>query len=183
MAHGRRGTGRLPARLRPGPPGPAKHVSGRVARDRRAAVPAAAPTAARAGGVRGSAERRSRGDERARRAQGGQHDPVAAEGRHRVGRAGCSAANHATTPPAAAATGKASGRRWSAWPTTTATATTATARTSAPSGCIAETPAARNATAASWQKGQHMRQHPTPRTSTARTWTTSLAGRSTKATG
>jgi len=66
-------------------PGPAEHVGGRVARDRRAAVPAAAPAGPRAGGVRGSAERHSRGHERARRAQGGQRNPVAAEGRHRVG--------------------------------------------------------------------------------------------------
>jgi len=66
-------------------PGPAEHVGGRVARDRRAAVTAAAPAGPRAGGVRGSAERHSRGHERARRAQGGQRNPVAAEGRHRVG--------------------------------------------------------------------------------------------------
>jgi hypothetical protein len=63
-------------------PGPAKHVGGRLARDGRAAGPATAPTAARAGGVRGSAERRSR-DDRARRSSGAQRDPTAG-GRHRV---------------------------------------------------------------------------------------------------
>jgi conjugative relaxase-like TrwC/TraI family protein len=66
-------------------PGPAEHVGGRVARDRRAADPAAAPTAAWSGGVRGAAERRSRGDEHARPAQGVQRDLVAAEGHHPVG--------------------------------------------------------------------------------------------------
>jgi hypothetical protein len=62
---------------------PAKHVWGRTARDGRAAAPATAPTRERAGGVRGSAERRGRG-ERARRPPGAQRDPTAAEGRHPV---------------------------------------------------------------------------------------------------
>jgi conjugative relaxase-like TrwC/TraI family protein len=57
-------------------PGPAKHVRGRLARDGRMAVPATTPTAARAGGGRGSAERRSRGDP-ARRPQGAQRDSTA----------------------------------------------------------------------------------------------------------
>jgi hypothetical protein len=63
-------------------PGPAKHVGGRMAPDGRAAVPATTPTAARAGRVPGSAERRSRGDP-ARRPQGAQRDSTAG-GRHWV---------------------------------------------------------------------------------------------------
>jgi hypothetical protein len=44
----------------------------------------------------------------------------------------------------------------------TATVTTATTHRSVPAGCMAETLAARNATAASWQKEQYMGQHPDP---------------------
>jgi hypothetical protein len=64
-------------------PGPAEHVGGRMARDGRAAAPATAPTAARDGGARGSAGRRSHG-ERARQPLRARRDPTAAEERHRV---------------------------------------------------------------------------------------------------
>jgi conjugative relaxase-like TrwC/TraI family protein len=64
-------------------PRPAEHVEGRTARDGRATPPATAPIAARDGGARGSAGRRSR-SERARQPLRAQRDPTAAEERHRV---------------------------------------------------------------------------------------------------
>jgi conjugative relaxase-like TrwC/TraI family protein len=63
---------------------PAKHGGARMARDRRAAVPATAPNAAeRAGGTRAQRERRSH-REQARRSPGSARAAMAAEGRHRV---------------------------------------------------------------------------------------------------
>jgi conjugative relaxase-like TrwC/TraI family protein len=62
---------------------PAEHVGGRVARDGRAAAPATAPTAARDGRTRGSAERRRHG-ERARQPLRARRNPTAAEDRHRI---------------------------------------------------------------------------------------------------
>ena len=78
-------------------PGPAKHASGRVTREERAATPAAAPTTGRADGPRWSAERRRSDREGGRRWRADRQPPVpqreraaahrdraAAEGRHRV---------------------------------------------------------------------------------------------------
>jgi hypothetical protein len=66
----------------------------------------------------------------------------------------CGAANPAGANLANGVTGRPSGPRWSAWPTTTAAAVrTATAHTSEPVDCVAATSASRNATAASWLKG------------------------------
>ena len=62
---------------------PAEHVGGRMARDGRAAVPATAPTAARDGRARGSAERRGHG-ERARQPLRARRETTAAEERHQV---------------------------------------------------------------------------------------------------
>jgi hypothetical protein len=61
------------------------------------------------------------------------------------------APNLAATSPAAGATGRPSGSRWSGWPTTTTAAvTTATAHSSARAACQPATWAARSVTAASW---------------------------------
>jgi AAA domain/TrwC relaxase len=63
---------------------PAKHVRGRVARDGWAAAPATAPTRERAGGVRGSAERRGRGERAYRRGDLGRRPMLAGDQRHRA---------------------------------------------------------------------------------------------------
>jgi conjugative relaxase-like TrwC/TraI family protein len=63
--------------------GPAKHVGGRMTRDGRAAVPAAAPTAERTGGVREQRDRRNH-NKQARRPPAATRAPRAAEIRHRV---------------------------------------------------------------------------------------------------
>jgi hypothetical protein len=63
---------------------PAKHGRGRMARDGRAAAPATAPTRERAGGVRGSAERRGRGEQTYRRGDLGRRPTVAGDQRHRA---------------------------------------------------------------------------------------------------
>jgi hypothetical protein len=62
---------------------PAEHVGGRVARDESAAVPATAPSAAHAGGARGSTGRRRR-NERAHWRPRARRDRTATEDRHRV---------------------------------------------------------------------------------------------------
>jgi conjugative relaxase-like TrwC/TraI family protein len=62
---------------------PAEHGGRRMVRDGRAAAPATPPTAGRNGGARRLAEHRGRG-EGARRPPGGQREPMATEGRHRV---------------------------------------------------------------------------------------------------
>jgi AAA domain len=64
-------------------PGPAKHVGGRMTRDGRAAVPAAAPTAERTGGAREQRERRNH-NKQPRRPPAATRAPRAAEIRHRV---------------------------------------------------------------------------------------------------
>jgi hypothetical protein len=61
---------------------PAEHRGGRVTRDGRAAAPATAPTRERAGGVRGSAERRGRGEQTYRRGDLGRQPTVAGDQRH-----------------------------------------------------------------------------------------------------
>jgi conjugative relaxase-like TrwC/TraI family protein len=63
---------------------PAEHVGGRVARGGRAAAPATAPTRERAGGVRGSAERRGRGERAYRRGDLGRRPTVAGDQWHRA---------------------------------------------------------------------------------------------------
>src|SRR6266508_3239249 len=77
-------------------------------------------------------------------------------------RAGCWATNPAATALATAATGTPPGPRWSTWPAGAATATTAT-----PAVPTANDPSvtsvARNATAASWQKGVAHAPAPRPR--------------------
>jgi conjugative relaxase-like TrwC/TraI family protein len=65
-------------------PPPAEHSWGRVARDGRAAAPATAPTAARDGGMHGSAERRGRGEHAYRRGDLGRQPTVAGDQRHRA---------------------------------------------------------------------------------------------------
>jgi hypothetical protein len=62
---------------------PAKHAWGRVARDGQAVTPSRGPAVALDGGVRGSPERRGRG-EPAGRPPGAARAPMAAEGRHQV---------------------------------------------------------------------------------------------------
>jgi conjugative relaxase-like TrwC/TraI family protein len=102
-------------------------------------------------------------------------------------RAGCSAANPDANSAAAGATGIRCAPRWSAWPTTTATApaTAATARRSGPAGCEPATSAARNATAAkcAGRRSTTWASTPTPTTSTMRTWMTTSATPSTRAAG
>ena len=143
-------------------PGPAKHGGGKVTRQSgRRSRPQPPPRR----GMAGCAGRRSAIAAAilppATRSTG---DPVAAGDATGWMRAGCWAPNHAGRPPAAGATGRASGRRWSAWPTTTtATATTVTAPRSAPAAYGPATWAARNATAArSLAEGAAMGQHPHP---------------------
>jgi len=63
---------------------PAKHGRGKVARDGRAAAPATAPTHERAGGVRGSAERRGRGERTYRGGDLGRRPTVTGDQRHRA---------------------------------------------------------------------------------------------------
>jgi hypothetical protein len=112
---------------------PAEHVGGRVTRDWPAAAPATAPTAARDGRARGSAGRRSH-SERARQPLRARREPTAAEGRHRVEAGRLLGAEPRRDTPGRRRDWQPSARRWSGWPTTTATATTATAHTSAPVG-------------------------------------------------
>ena len=149
-------------------PGPAKHRwgqggPGRAGRLRR--PPRLAGE--RADGARGQRERRGRGERAHRRGDRGQRPTVAADRRHRVDPE--PAAGRRTPPrrpPAAAATGRPPGPRWSGWPAGTATATTATSRiptATGPAAAWTATLAARNATAASWQKGAAHAPAPRPR--------------------
>ena len=127
---GRRGTGRLPARLRPGPPRAGEAslgagwpgTGGRLRRPRRLAGEAA-------DGTRGQPGRRGRGERAHRRGDRGQPPTMAAGQRHQVDPE--PAAGRRAPPrrrPAAAATGRPPRPRWSAWPAGAATATTATSR-------------------------------------------------------
>jgi conjugative relaxase-like TrwC/TraI family protein len=63
---------------------PAEHRGGRGARDGWAAAPATAPTLERVGGVRGSAERRGRGEHAYRRGDLGRRPTVVGDQRHRA---------------------------------------------------------------------------------------------------
>jgi conjugative relaxase-like TrwC/TraI family protein len=141
---------------------PAKHAWGRVARDGRAAAPATPPTAGPADRQQGPAERRHHREERRRWPADRRRRHPGGSGPRPTGsgRVGCWAPSPAATPPAAGATGRAPGPRWSGWPTTVRTAT---APRSARVGCGPVTVAARSETAASWQKGAQDAPAPRPR--------------------
>jgi hypothetical protein len=137
---------------------PAEHVGGRVAREGRAAAPATTPPP-RGTGRRDTATAASVPASRSE-CDAPPPRPRTATGSMRTG---CWAPSPAATPPAADATGGPSAPRWSGWPTTTAAVTYATARLSAPASHEPGTSAARNATAASRQKGAAHAPAPRPR--------------------
>ena len=163
-------------------PGPAKHGWGRVARDGRAAVPATPPRRERAGGAARAAgaprpRRRACSAAATRRAAADGGGRASATGSTR---AGCWAPNHAGDAPGRRRdwqAARAALERLAGW-TTTATTTTATARRSARPAAWPRHSAARNATAASWQKGAAHAPAPRPRRLPGtRTWTTEELGR------